>query len=243
MSSSGSRHGMSSQHASRVKRIGHMKEAIFANQFSLGTLEEVASRNYSGASVDNEITRPDCFYIFERLGLSSGKTSVKGGSNYQFHLGQIPELADIESLEVNRVPNPSPMDPDKTKSCFKTDVSELQQNTAIKSISFWDKYLRKGADLLSIDAGDNKWHFFAMIEVINLLTDPDKVNWRFLDTGRIIGDCKMSSGRSRATITFELREEKMSFVLGAHGSSRGLKAFFPWLKDHLKSVEVVKYIV
>lgn len=243
MSSSGSRHGMSSQHASRVKRIGHMKEAIFANQFSLGTLDEVAARNYSGASVDNEITRPEFFYIFERLGLSSGKTSVKGGSNYQFHLGQIPELADIESLEINRVANPSSTDPDKTKSCFKTDITELQQRTAMRSISFWDKYLRKDADLLSIDDGSDKWHFFAMKDVINLLTDPDKVNWRFLDTGRIIGDCKMSSGKSLATITFELREEKMSFVLGAHGSSRGLKSFFPWLKYHLNSVEVEKFIV
>lgn len=81
-------HGMSSRHASQVKRGGHLREQIFSNQFTIGTMANISQNvNYTGSTADCILNNPDFIFILSQLNVSNGYTSVKGGSNYQFHLG------------------------------------------------------------------------------------------------------------------------------------------------------------
>lgn len=230
-------HGMSSRKASQVKRGGHLREQIFSNQFSSESMSTINEEvNFSGASSDCNINHPDYLYIIQKLGANSGATSVKGGNTYQFHLGRIDELVDRSSLKTFTLPSHN--NPNKLESCFRSDKTQDEQLEALKSLSFWNEYLGKG-EILAIDAY-GEWNFFLMKDVINLIVNPNLVKWRFRQTGRIKGDTYFSDGKKRACFTFEYREEKNQFVLGAHGGKTGIKVFFPWLKDHLTRYVVVQ---
>ena len=50
-------------------------------------------------------------------------------------------------------------------------------------------------------------------------------------TGRIKGDVILKTGK-RAVFTFEYRDDKDQFVLGAHGGENGLK-FIQFLRENL----------
>jgi hypothetical protein len=229
-------HGMSSRHASQVKRGGHLREQIFSNQFTIGTMANISQNvNYTGSSADCILNNPDFIYILSQLNVSSGNTSVKGGSNFQFHLGRIPDLLDYDSIVVERKPSAKT---GKLETCFSSNITSEQQFTALTSYDFWKKYLGKG-EMLAIDY-QNHWHFFSMREVLNLLINPHCIKWRFLPTGRIKGDLIFTDQSKKAGITFEHRFEKNQSVIGAHGGSAGVKSFFPWLIDHLHNVVKVR---
>jgi hypothetical protein len=230
-------HGMSSRKASQVKRGGHLREQIFSNQFSAESMSTINDEvNFSGASSDCNINHPDYLYIIHQLGANTGATSVKGGNTYQFHLGRLDELVDKNSLKIFTLPSQN--NPDKLETCFRSDKTQEDQLNALKSVSFWENYLGKG-EILAIDA-QGYWNFFLMKDVINLILNPNLVEWRFLQTGRIKGDVCFSNGKKRACITFEHRGEKNQFVLGAHGGKTGINVLFPWLKDHLTRKIVVE---
>jgi len=226
---------MTSRHASQVKRGGHLREQIFSNQFTDSSMNEInTSVNYTGSTADCFISNPDYTHIINELGASNGTTSVKGGSNFQFHLGRIPELIDISTLQIEKVQ----LINGKSETRFSSSVTESQQLESLTSFGFWKKYLGKG-EILAINV-DSHWFFFPMKEVLELLTDPQKVRWRVLATGRIKGDLIFKNGRSLVGITFEYRFEKKQCVLGAHGGGAGRKAFFPWLIDNLRFIQVPK---
>tara|TARA_B100001287_G_C22664288_1_gene522082 strand:- start:1205 stop:1918 length:714 start_codon:yes stop_codon:yes gene_type:complete len=226
-------HGMNSNKASQVKRGGHLREQIFSNQFSSRSMSSINdSVNFSGSSADCFITKPEFSSIIEKLRAKDGSTSVKGGNNYQFHLGTLPELVDYDTLEVFQ--QPSIKNPNKLESCFRSNITQAKQKEALLSKSFWTKYLGKG-QILSIDS-NSVWHFFLMEEVISLIVNQEYVNWRWRPTGRIKGDLYFKNGKKRAGITFEFRFEKKQFVLGAHGGGAGVKVFLPWLLDHITNV-------
>jgi hypothetical protein len=185
--------------------------------------------NYTGSSADCIINNPDFNYILSQLNVSTGNTSVKGGSNYQFHLGRIPELLDYESIKVERIRADKPTG--KLETCFSSNITNDQQFIVLTSYDFWKKYLGKG-EILAIDY-QNHWHFFSMREVLNLLINPHCIKWRFLPTGRIKGDLIFKNQSKKAGITFEHRFEKNQSVIGAHGGSAGVKSFFPWLIEHI----------
>jgi hypothetical protein len=230
-----SKHGMTSRHASQVKRGGHLREQIFSNQFTDSSMNEInTSVNYTGSSADCFISNPEYTYIINELGAVNGTTSVKGGSNFQFHLGRIPELIDVPSLEIIKVQSSK----GKLETRFSSNITEKSQLEVLTSFGFWKKYLGKG-ELLAINV-DSQWFFFLMRDVLELLTNPQKVRWRILATGRIKGDLLFKNGKSLAGITFEFRFEKNQCVLGAHGGGAGRKAFFPWLIDNLRYVQVKK---
>lgn len=235
-----STHGMSSNRASQVKRVGHLREQIFSNQFSSGTMSSINTNvNFSGSSADCLINREEFQYIIDELGVSNGTTSVKGGSTYQFHLGKIPELIDYDSLRI--FSSTSETNPLKSETCFKSDISETQQESVLRRKDFWWKYLGKG-ELLAIDA-HNYWNIFSMKEVINLLVDSEIVKWRFRPTGRIKGDLYFKNGSKRTGITFEHRFEKNQSVLGAHGGKTGIQTFLPWLIDHIENMIKVENMI
>ena len=234
-----SKHGMSSQKASHVKRGGHLREQIFSNQFTRGRMSVLNEQvNYSGSSADGVITQEDFKWIISELKTKDGSVSIKGGNNFQFHLGNIPELIDYNSLVEEK--KPSPKRPLKLETHFSSSISHAEQLAALKSKKFWEKYLKKG-EILAIDH-ESQWHFFSLDDVIHLLISGEFLVWRILSTGRIKGDCFFSDGRKRVGITFEHRFEKNQSVLGAHGGGAGKKTFFPWLQDHLECVVVPKMI-
>ena len=230
-----SKHGMSSLKASQIKRGGHLREQIFSNQFTRGRMSVLNEQvNYSGSSADGVITHEAFKWIISDLKTENGSVSIKGGDNFQFHLGNIPELIDYDTLEEEK--KPSPNRPLKLQTHFKSSISPEEQLVALKSKKFWERYLKKG-EILAVDH-QSKWHFFSFDDVIDLMIS-DFLAWRFLPTGRIKGDCFFLDGRKRAGITFEHRFEKKQSVIGAHGGGAGKKTFFPWLQEHLESKSVV----
>ena len=227
---------MSSRHASQVKRGGHLREQIFSNQFCNESMSKISKTvNYSGSTADCLINDFDSLYIVNDLNANSGYTSVKGGSTYQFHLGKIPELIDYNTLQVKKLPSES--DNGKLQTCFSSDITREKQHSVLKSYEFWKKYLGKG-DILAIDAND-KWHFFLMHDVLELLINEEAIAWRFLPTGRIKGDLLFKNNTKKAGITFEHRFEKNQSVLGAHGGNAGIQSFLPWLIDHITNIIVI----
>ena len=231
-----SKHGMTSRQASQVKRGGHLREQIFSNQFTDESMNMISKNvNYSGSSSDCFINREEYLYIINDLNVSSGKTSVKGGSTYQFHLGRIPVLVNYETIEIKKTITAESRG--KYQTCFKSSIDTTEQLTILQSYDFWNRYLGKG-DILAIDAY-SKWHFFAMKDVLNLLINPHHINWRFLPTGRIKGDLLFSDGTKLSGITFEHRFEKNQSVLGAHGGTTGIKCFLPWLLNHIDNKIII----
>ena len=232
-----SKHGMSSRAASQVKRGGHLREQIFSNQFNNGSMSSISQNvNYSGSSSDCIINNSDYTYIITQLNVENGTTSVKGGSTYQFHLGKIPELIDYESIRTERIFGGSNNDKEQTR--FWSNISNEQQLEVLSSYEFWKKYLGKG-EILAIDA-HNEWIFFAMRDVLNLLINPNWIQWRFLPTGRIKGDLIYTDGSKKAGVTFEHRFEKNQSVIGAHGGMSGIKLFLPWLLQHIQNIVRVR---
>lgn len=223
---------MSSNKASQVKRGGHLREQVFSNQFSSDSMMVINTNvNYSGSSADCVINKEEYNYIITKLGANNGLTSVKGGSTYQFHLGKIPELIDYDSLTFRRMP--SVKNPNKLETCFHSKIDHSQQLQKLSSYDFWKKYLGKG-EILALDV-NGKWNFFLMRDVLNLLINPEWIEWRFLNTGRIKGDLLFKNGKKRTGITFEHRFEKNQSVIGAHGGKSGIEVFYPWLIDHLSN--------
>jgi hypothetical protein len=233
-----SKHGMSSKLASQVKRGGHLREQIFSNQFSNESMLKINQNvNYSGSSADCFINDEDYLYIISQLNVASGNTSVKGGSTYQFHLGKIPELLDYSTIKVEKITSES--NSEKLQTSFSSSISNEQQFKVLSSFEFWKKYLGKG-EILALDV-KNEWNFFAMRDVLNLMINPNWIQWRFLPTGRIKGDLIFKNNSKKAGITFEHRFEKNQSVIGAHGGTTGVDAFFPWLIEHIPNViKVVK---
>lgn len=236
-----SNHGMSSRHASQVKRGGHLREQIFSNQFSKESMTDISQNvNYTGSSADCIINNSEYDYILNQLKVSNGFTSVKGGSTYQFHLGRIPELLDYNSIKIER--KYADEQGEKLQTCFSSNISKEEQLKVLLSYDFWQKYLGKG-EILALDVL-NEWNLFSMRDVLNLLINPHWIKWRFLPTGRIKGDLYFNNNSKKAGITFEHRFEKNQSVIGAHGGKTGIESFYPWLIEHISNmVKVRKMIV
>jgi hypothetical protein len=104
--------------------------------------------NYTGSSADCILNNPDFISILSQLNVSGGNTSVKGGSNFQFHLGSIPDLLDYDSIVVESKPSDKPSR--KLETCFSSNITSEQQLTALTSYDFWKKYLGKGEMLSNL---------------------------------------------------------------------------------------------
>lgn len=232
-----STHGMSSRLASQVKRGGHLREQIFSNQFSKESMSNISQNvNYTGSSADCIINNSEYDYILNQLKVSNGFTSVKGGSTYQFHLGRIPELLDYNSIKIER--KYADEQGGKLQTCFSSNISNEKQLMVLSSYDFWQKYLGKG-EILALDVL-NEWNFFSMRDVLNLLINPNWIQWRFLPTGRIKGDLYFKDKSKKAGITFEHRFEKNQSVIGAHGGKTGIESFYPWLIEHIPNMVKVR---
>jgi hypothetical protein len=199
-----SNHGMLSSAASLVKKRGHEIEKIFNEKFG----DSKAVINYSGKTSDCVVTKLVYQKHLIKLNPENYTISIKSGKTMQFHLGNIPELSNKETFISSYHKNL------KGHSCGKHNVDFEAQVKHLKSIQFWQKYLKKGAILCYVE--DCKYVFFKMDDIIDLIIL--KFTWRLLSTGRIKGDFNGKMG----IITFEYRKDHNSFVLGAHGGRNGI---------------------
>ena len=225
MTQTKSKHGMSSSKASEVKKGGHKKEEEFNNKFG----DSEAGINSSGASADCYIERsnPRGENLMESLekaiGSTSNSVSLKSSRTIQIHLGNLPELTDKKSYSVGKTT--------KGETMVDHGISFTNQKNQLTSKSFWDKYLRKGDNLVYKQA-DGSYVFFNMDDVIDFIVT--KCTWRILPTGRLKGDFyDISTNSVKQYLTYEYRKGKKQFVLGAHGGSKGLQ-FIELLKLNLK---------
>ena len=127
-----SRHGMSTEQASKVKLKGHQREKEFNNKYGSSDDE----LNYSGASADCEIRQGH--KILETLqkviGTNSREVSLKGGNTMQIHLGNLPELTDKNNYTVSKkiVKN-------KKATCVDHGIPFSQQVKNLQQKAFWNK--------------------------------------------------------------------------------------------------------
>ena len=215
---------MSSQQASQKKELGHAEERTFNAFFGDKNKRET---NYSNPSFDNEITnKKHQIEITKKLGrLKSFKVSLKSGDTWQFHLGRIDELSPLSKIKVKKT--------SKGETKVIHYISFTQQLSILSKSSFWMKYLGKG-DLLCYNDKKKKYTFFRMDKVIHFICK--NVDWRILDTGRIKGDLIFNK-RKRSVLTFEYRDTKNQFAIGAMGGKNGL-LLFEILKSNLAFCEI-----
>lgn len=225
MTQAKSKHAMSSSKASNVKRSGHKKETKFNKRFG----NPNASINNSGASADCyiESTNPQGQLLLDSLKRSinsnSNSVSLKSSRTIQFHLGNLPELTDKNLLTIGTTP--------KGETMVDHGISFADQKKQLTSKTFWDKYLRKGDNLI-YEQTDGSYVCFNMDDVINFIIS--NCTWRILATGRLKGDFYDISSKSvKQYLTYEYRSKKKLFVLGAHGGSKGYE-FVELLKLNLK---------
>lgn len=214
---------MTPSDASKKKLLGHAEETTFNAFFGDKSQKE---RNYSGSSEDNFVSSVYYQKILQNnFGvLKSFKVSLKSGNNWQFHLGRIDELSNLDLVKVNTKSTPSKV----THS-----VNFTNQLKTLKSKYFWNKYLGKG-DLLCYTNKKKAYTFFRMSDVIKFIIK--KTKWRILNTGRLKGILELN-GKDYSVLTFEYRKDKKQFVLGAFGGNNGIR-FFNILKNNIKFFEI-----
>lgn len=151
---------------------------------------------------------------------SDGSYILKAGKNWQFHLGSFSPF--IESWGVQFI--------NKGKS-IKYDVSIASIIMEFRRESFLRKFMLKKNFLVVYEAPN--WLIFDTSDLLALMQDPDQIQWRILESGRIKGDIFKGNSK-RAVLTFEFRSElhKKQFVFGAHGGGAG-ELFKEFIKEKL----------
>ena len=215
---------MSSELASQKKELGHAEERTFNAFFGNKNKRDT---NFSGSSADNEISNIKFQKIItDKLGiLDSFKVSLKSGDTWQFHLGRIDELSPLSKIKIEKN--------SKNETRVIHSLTFEEQQIQLSTFDFWKKYLGKG-DLLCYNDKKKKYTFFRMDSVINFICN--KIKWRLLDTGRMKGDTILMN-KERSVLTFEFRNKKNQFALGAMGGKSGL-LLFEILKQNIEYCEI-----
>ncbi len=219
----------SSQQARQKKKLGHAEETMFNVIFGHKKLDDM---NFSGASEDNFIS--DKAYqekIEKELGkLKDYTVSLKSGVTWQFHIGRIDELSDLKKIKLSKTT--------KGETKIIHNVNFNRQLAALRSQSFWNKYLKKG-ELLCYINQHKKYTFFKLDDVIRFLIK--SIEWRLMPTGRLKGDILFNNRKLKGVITFEYKDTHKSFALGAMGgkneSANGFR-LFQILLENIKYCEI-----
>lgn len=149
---------------------------------------------------------------------TEGTFVLKSGRNWQFHLGVFsPYTKNWGITNVNQ------------GKIIKYTATHEKIISDLRSESFIRSFIIKANFFCVYDSP--YWLIFDSEDIISLLQNPDQVNWRVLDSGRIKGDVNIASYK-RTIFTFEYRaeEHKRQFVFGAHGGGAGER-----LKNILKN--------
>jgi len=140
-----------------------------------------------------------------------GTYTMKTGKNWQFHLGRLGGYMDKWKCSISpcgRIIHYG-IPPELI-------YDDLYSEHFIKSFILKENYL------VTLDSDD--WIVFSSDDILELIRNPDVLQWRVLDSGRIKGDIHHSCGkRSIFTIEYRAEDHKKSFVVGAHGGGAGAR--------------------
>jgi hypothetical protein len=206
---------MNSDKASQVKINGE-----FAKQKLADKLKCFSSRELH---LINE-THPE---IVKAINIE-GKLMLRVGKNWQFHLGDIPEIGSInyfeKSIKKIKIKN-------KILECGSYDKKWKAQVEHLQSHLFWEKYFCKGHNVFCFSNNNYEYFFFNIHDIVNFIINNTK--WRLLETGRIKGDLFLEDGASLTIFTIEFRNEshKKCFAFGAHGGGKGIQLFLILLRN------------
>jgi hypothetical protein len=206
---------MESQKASQVKINGELAKQKLATKLNCVSSREIFLSKESHPEIYNSIN-------------TEGKLMLRVGKNWQFHLGDLPELGSTsffaKSIKKVKLKN-------KTLECGTYDKAWDIQIKILKSSSFWEKYFCKGNNVFCFSNDNYEYFFFNIHEIVQYIITNTK--WRLLETGRIKGDLFLDDGTSITIFTIEFRNEshKKCFVFGAHGGGKGIQLFLILLRN------------
>jgi hypothetical protein len=206
---------MESNKASQVKVNGELAKQKLATKLKSISSREIYINKEMHPEIANEIN-------------IDGKLMLRVGRNWQFHLGELPEIGSINAFSrsiINRKINK------KTLQCGTYDRDWNSQLEQLKSPVFWEKYFCKGHNIFCFSNDNYEYFFFNIHNMVSYFIDNTK--WRLLDTGRIKGDLFLENGTSTTIFTIEFRNEshKKCFAFGAHGGDKGIQLFLILLRN------------
>jgi hypothetical protein len=206
---------MESQKASQVKINGELAKQKLAAKLNCASSREIFLSKESHPEISSSIG-------------TEGKLMLRVGKNWQFHLGDLPEIGSInffaKSIKKVKVNN-------KTLECGTYDKDWQIQIKQLKSASFWEKYFCKGHNVFCFSNDNYEYFFFNIHDMVQYIITNTK--WRLLETGRIKGDLFLEDGTSITIFTIEFRNEshKKCFAFGAHGGGKGIQLFLILLRN------------
>ena len=195
-------HAMSSGQARAIKRRGEFLRAQFRRQC---------------CNKEGEIDSHFLHGISGSIPISSGTYIMKTGKNWQFHLGGLLRYQKDWQVSIS----------DCGKQ-IKYGQSFDKIRSDLYSREFLECFILKGNFLVLMY--NESWLIFSSKDILRVLQDPEMIEWRVLESGRIKGDMTTYRGK-RAILTIEYRPEKhkQNFVIGAHGGGAGAR-----LGEHLR---------
>lgn len=206
---------MESEKASQVKVNGELAKQKLATKFNCISSREIFL---------DKAQHPEIVKAID----TEGKVMLRVGKNWQFHLGDLPEIGSInhfaKSIRKTKIKN-------KTLECGTYDNNWEYQVEQLKSTLFWEKYFCKGHSVFCFSNDNYEYFFFNIHDIVNYIIS--KTNWRLLNTGRIKGDLSVENKTSITIFTIEFRNEihKKCFAFGAHGGGKGIQLFLILLRN------------
>ncbi len=206
---------MESNKASQVKINGELAK------------QKLADKLNSNSSRQIFLDKKDHPEIADSIDID-GKLMLRVGKNWQFHLGDIPEIGSIDyfskSIKKKKLKS-------KIIECGEYNVDWNTQLKNLKSTDFWEKYFCKGHNVFCFSNDNYEYFFFNIHEMVDFFIK--NTTWRLLETGRIKGDLNLNEKNSVAIFTLEFRNEshKKCFVFGAHGGGKGIQLFLILLRN------------
>lgn len=206
---------MESEKASQVKVNGELAKQKLATKFNCISSREIFL---------DKAQHPEIVKAID----TEGKVMLRVGKNWQFHLGDLPEIGSInhfaKSIRKTKIKN-------KTLECGTYDNNWEYQVEQLKSTFFWEKYFCKGHSVFCFSNDNYEYFFFNIHDIINYIIS--NTNWRLLNTGRIKGDLSVENKTSITIFTIEFRNEihKKCFAFGAHGGGKGIQLFLILLRN------------
>ena len=206
---------MKSPIASQVKLNGELAKQKLATKLNCISSREIYVKKDSYPEISKSI------------GIE-GKLMLRVGKNWQFHLGDLPEIGSIKFFEKSikkiNINN-------KIIECGSYDKVWGSQVDQLRSVSFWEKYFSKGHHIFCFSNDNYEYFFFNIQDMVQYIITNTK--WRLLETGRIKGDLFLEDGSSITIFTIEFRNEshKKCFAFGAHGGGKGIQLFLILLRN------------
>lgn len=153
---------------------------------------------------------------------AEGKLMLRVGKNWQFHLGDLPEIGS-KSYFSNSIKKK--MIRDKVLECGTFDKKWDTQVEKLRSPLFWEKYFSKGNKVFCFSNDNYEYFFFNINDIVDFITK--NTRWRLLETGRIKGDLMLEDGSKKLFLlsSLEMKVIKNALYLGRMEEAKGYNYF------------------